>query len=475
MPTGPSSSQSPYLVSTAPGVTFTSIVTSGDSLPGTTNLFAGIPDGIGAFDNGNGTITVLLNHEIAAGNGAVRAHGSNGAFVEKLVIDINSLRVNSSSDLVTSGSNIFQDNDGDGTYVTGTTVWNRFCSGDLPAVSAYFDAASGLGTTNRIYMAGEESGSEGRAFAFIVTGTDAGKAFELPRLGNMAFENQVANHGSGSKTVVAVTDDTSPLGQVYVYVGDKQATGNDVQKAGLTNGKFYGIKVSGVVDETTATTIAAAGASFSLVEIADAATKTGAQIQIDSEAAGITEFLRPEDAHWDPVNPNRLYFVTTDAITAPSRLWAADFNDAKNPTAGGTIKMLLDGTEGQVMMDNITVGADGHVYIQEDPGNNARLAKLWDYNPLTDTLTQIAEHDSTKFGGINPAFNQDEESSGVYDVTSLFNQQNKWVYLLDTQAHFAVAGEVVEKGQLQLMVIDRTVNGTSGNDTFTGTAEAESY
>jgi hypothetical protein len=42
-----------------------------------------------------------------------------------------------------------------------------------------------------------------------------------------------------------MTDDTSPLGQLYVYVGDKQSTGNDITKAGLTNGKFYGIKVTG--------------------------------------------------------------------------------------------------------------------------------------------------------------------------------------------------------------------------------------
>jgi len=99
------------------------------------------------------------------------------------------------------------------------------------------------------------------------------------------------------------------------------------------------------------------------------------------------------------------------------------------------------------------------------------------YNPTTDTLTQLAEHDPARFNGINPSFNQDEESSGVIDVTSLFNQAGKLVYLLDTQAHFTtgVSTEVVEKGQLQLMVIDRTVNGTSGNDTFNGTAEAESY
>ena len=43
----------------------------------------GIPDGLGAYDNGNGTFTVLMNHEIAGGGGVARAHGSAGAFVSK--------------------------------------------------------------------------------------------------------------------------------------------------------------------------------------------------------------------------------------------------------------------------------------------------------------------------------------------------------------------------------------------------------
>ena len=67
---GPSSSRPPYLVPTAPpGVVrgMTSIVTSTDHVqrtgapPGTSYEVAGKPDGLGAFDNGNGTITVLMS------------------------------------------------------------------------------------------------------------------------------------------------------------------------------------------------------------------------------------------------------------------------------------------------------------------------------------------------------------------------------------------------------------------------------
>jgi hypothetical protein len=81
--TGPSSSASPYLVPVAPGVVTRSILTVGDSVnnkPGSTAPYrmVGIPDGLGAYDNGDGTFTVLMDHELPANAGVVRAHGERG-------------------------------------------------------------------------------------------------------------------------------------------------------------------------------------------------------------------------------------------------------------------------------------------------------------------------------------------------------------------------------------------------------------
>jgi hypothetical protein len=93
--TGPSSSQTPYLISSESHVTVESLLTTGDSVGG--YKMAGIPDGLGAFDNGDGTFTVLMNHEISNSNpalaGVVRAHGANGAFVSEWVIDATTLKV----------------------------------------------------------------------------------------------------------------------------------------------------------------------------------------------------------------------------------------------------------------------------------------------------------------------------------------------------------------------------------------------
>ena len=60
----------------------------------------GIPDGLGAFDNGDGTMTVLMNEELGATAGVVREHGSTGAFVSQLIVDTDTLEVLSARGLV---------------------------------------------------------------------------------------------------------------------------------------------------------------------------------------------------------------------------------------------------------------------------------------------------------------------------------------------------------------------------------------
>ena len=431
---GPSSSQTPYIIRTQPGLITESVLTTGDSVGG--YRMAGIPDGLGAFDNGDGTFTVLMNHEIPNTSGVARAHGSAGAFVSKWIVDKATHEVLSGQDLIQTVQLW------NGTaYAPGTTAFNRFCSADLPARSAFYNATTDKGYDGRLFMDGEEA-SDGRAFAHELTGT----SWQLPALGRLAWENSVASPSSGDTTAVVGLDDSTP-GQVYVYLGQKQTTGTPIEKAGLTNGKVYGIKVAGLSTETNATTIAP-GTRFDLVDLGNRTNSTAPQLEADSNTAGVTRFLRPEDGSWDPSNAKRFYFVTTNAFNAPSRLWRLTFDDPANPAAGGTIEQALDGTEGQQMLYNITVAENGDVLALEDVGNNTRLGKVWRYDAAADTLTEIARHDAARFLSGSPNFiTQDEENSGIIPLPFL----GKETYLLDTQAHFANGAELVEGGQLQII------------------------
>lgn len=440
---GPSSSQSPYLMPTNSNVKFFSLLTAGDTVGA--YKMCGTPDGLGAFDNGDGTFTVLANHEFANTAGVARAHGSAGSFVSKWVINKSTMTVASGSDLIRTVK--LWNGTGYTTYNASTpsplTAFNRFCSADLPPVSAFFNSASGLGTQERIFMNGEESGNEGRAFGHIVTGPNGGTTYELPHLGKFSWENSVACPVPADKTIVAGMDDSTP-GQVYFYIGTKTNIGTEVDKAGLTNGKLYGVAVTGLLTEVSAS-VPAPNTVFTLVDLGTVRDSTGAGLNTRSNNLGVTTFLRPEDGAWDPSSPNDFYFNTTNAITAPSRLWKLHFNNIATPELGGTITAVLDGTEGQKMLDNMTIDNFGHILLVEDVGNNVHDGKIWQYTIATDSLKQIGYHDSSRFVSGPNFLTQDEEASGILDVQGILGAG---FFLVDNQAHYPVPGELVEGGQL---------------------------
>ena len=474
--TGPQSSQTPYIVPTAAGWEVISLVTVGDSAKNVDYRMVGIPDGMGALpgkfaENGDyvadkAFMTIFLSHELGATSGVTRAHGATGAFVSQWTLHLNSKQVMRGEDLITkvmtwdNGTKSFVD-------TTGGTQFNRFCSADLPAKTAFFDPKSGKGFDGRIYMKGEEAGAEGRAFATVVTGDEKGTAYQLPYLGKFSWENSVAHPDAGDKTLVVGLDDSSP-GQVYLYVGDKQTSGNPAEQAGLQYGKLYGVRVNnGGANYAGGLVKLEAGAingTFDLVDMSDIVkSDNGALLQTESTARDVTEFARPEDGHWDTENPNVFWWVTTGRTGATARLYKFTFDSIANPT-GGTIEVVLDsatlaGTDGQTArsFDNMTVDAEGNIIIQEDPGNSDYIAKVWKFDPVTKQAVQIFESDRDRFLPGAPNFlTRDEENSGVIEVTDIvananWYEEGRRYYLGNMQAHYSLPGELVQGGQLYLM------------------------
>ncbi len=523
---GPSTITAPYLQGVAPGVGTLSIITVsnvnnqtlGTDVGTASNgyQFVGIPDGLGAFDNGNGTFTVLVNHELGNTSGSNRVHGSSGSFVSRLVVDKSSFGVSAGSDAIT---NLFVWNVGAAAWTNGAVnvpgtgaQLNRFCSADLPAVAALFNAATGKGTTNLLFFSGEETSPDfspffhGRQFATVVTGPGTGDSYELARLGKAAWENYLLSPTPQDLTVAIGMDDSRNTtgitnavlqgqhpSELYMYVGAKQTTGNDVEKAGLNNGTLYGVKLdelgagtAGIAYETAAfgfgSTSYVGKADFGFYthpDYSSVSDPTGSLQQSNDIANTVTQFKRLEDGVWDPANSNVYYFVTTDNFggTNRTRLFKMEFDDITNPTNGGTVEILINGyqdnalvqantvgrTNGPQMMDNITavVGNDGvtRLLIQEDIGNNNDLGAIWMYDTSTSNLVLIAQHNPQFFTTNSPTgstnfITRDEESSGIIPVWDILG--DGW-FLATVQAHRAIGGELVEQGQLVALYIPQAI------------------
>jgi len=136
------------------------------------------------------------------------------------------------------------------------------------------------------------------------------------------------------QTIVALSDDgdlntAAPAAnnpsEVYLYIGNKQTQGNEIERAGLTNGKLYGVKVvlgdTHVTEESndfglgSAATGFAGSGRFELVELGsdgDVSGFSGLQLSQDSIAKGVFRMMRPEDGAWDPRG-----MVRTRSISSP--------------------------------------------------------------------------------------------------------------------------------------------------------------
>ena len=435
-----------YFLSKNSAVNIKVIATSGDSITGTT--VRGIPDGMGAYDNGKGGITLFSSHEISTTAAlALKSKSTTSVWATS----ITKFNISKTSKSVTSAANFIQSvnfwNYSTGKYqdtpaggapagvAAGTFDWgiSRFCSATYTPAGSFI--YNGVGYEGGLFTAGEEAGDESRGFAF----DESGVGYQLPRMGMTSFENIIPSIKPGANTVVIGTEDGAATdSQLFVYVGKKQTTGSAVDKAGLTNGDLHVLNLPSVkTDNLFRTTVGLnkkVAAEFKKVEW----NTTPALFAKDSRENGTT-LARVEDGNWDPSNPNVFYFVTTESnkdpiATAPNpalpttsrdggALWRLTFKDAQNPAAGAELEMLLNGGESLFLSkpDNITVTNDGkYVLLQEDPGNNTALARVAAYRVSDGKLAVLGQFDPAMFlkGGAQ-FITEDEESSGIIDATKL--------------------------------------------------------
>ena len=448
-----------YVEAVATSATLTPFASAGDMVG--TYLVPGIPDGLGAVKNGN-SLRIITNHEWSATNavaaGRTTAGGLvSGSFLSDMTYDLKTQKVTKAVDLfkdvvwydyttgkygqtpVAPAGALVKDSYG---TLNHSYLLNRFCSGSLAPAGSFFDKASGYGFSDAVFLAGEEGGDESRAFATNLTN---GQLVQLPALGLAAWENVIPAPTKGKTTVLMTNEDGSATdSQQWMYVGTKTKTGTWYEKAGFTNGKSYVVAAAAgaaVANDAEIRTKYGKNKPFAIT-FAEVNTKVNGKDQnIEANAKGI-EFARVEDGHFDPKKPNDYYFVTTQsdsdplnkavAATTPNpatptvsrdggALWRIRFNDVSKPLSGATLELLLDGSESIYMSkpDNISVDSLGNVLIQEDPGNNAHLARIVSYRISDGKVGTIAQFKAEYFTSTGASFiTQDEESSGIIDVTT---------------------------------------------------------
>ena len=491
-----------YMEPVATGATLDVLATSGDTIGG--YLLPGTPDGMGAYKTADG-VKLLVNHEFTGAQAAwAQGAGSTtgGSTVSEVTIDPATGKVTAAKELLKSVTwynyqtktygNTPTSPDGVATnnYYGPAFAKNldRFCSASLAPAGTftYKKAGKTVGYAGAVFMTPEESGIQSRGFAM----NTSGELVQLPKLGLAGQETFNAAKTTNEKTVIIGNEDDEVVSsEVRLYVGTKNNSGAWYEKAGLTNGSSYFLKVDDIATDSEFRAFVGKNvkAKVSFKKYDTNATAVSQNSHVGTLSTG---FTRVEDGAFDPKHPNDYYFVTTQSNKWESAvalnpatpdvtsrdggaLWRLRFKNVNEPLKGATLEMLLDGSEWIYANkpDNLTIDNFGHILIQEDPGGNDQVSRIFAYDIPTQKLAIVAKFKDSMFKKGAPAatfITNDEESSGILDVTSMFKtgaSDKTSYYVLNAQIHATPAAsrpditdptsiaKAVEGGQLYLLKV----------------------
>lgn len=410
--------------------------------------FAPVPDGVGAFLDGDQLI-VFVNHELNAvgqsfGDPGVDTEPDQGqAFVasrvSRLVLNPDTLGVLDIS------------------YpVDGRENYARLCSG------TYAGAAEGL--PSGFWLAGEEALPSPNGDISIAVTADGSGVIELPCLGRISHENNTPVPYPGQVVVIG-TDDAFPpaedsFSELYMFVANSE---DDLLSC---NGRLFvlatdGVAVSGNITEGQ--TLAA-----TWIEVPDPFIGTQA-LQDFADEVGALSFVRLEDADYDRrpgFGPAFFFADTADAdVTGNSRIGATC--DGVCDFAGSLYRMDLNPTTpegpGQLTLvarsqgpagfwaspDNIATSLNS-IMIQEDPNSRVgfdgfRTGGIWNC-PLV----------GAGIGGCTQVGSLTDEGGETSGIVSVADQLGAGQWLFAVQAHDVpqpLLGLAEENGQLSLLTV----------------------
>ncbi|NJL11809.1 MAG: hypothetical protein HC913_01475 [Microscillaceae bacterium] len=378
--------------------------------------FGGSADGAGMIPNGDGTFTLLVNHE-------------DNFAVSRLTLDRNMKPVN-------------------GEYILNSTggKW-RLCSATMATPEEH-----GFGP---MFLTCGESGVESRTHAldpFAAPGLSS-ISREVAGLGRWNAENAVplSKDAYPGKTVVVIGDDDSGNtggGNVAMYISN--VVGD------LNSGDLYFLRrtdLNSVENDITLNNTY----NVEFVLIPNHASRTGADINAFVEANNGIEFNRVEDVDYrrgSAANNRELYFTVTgndennDTRTLYGRVYRLKL-DANNPLVG-TIEVILDGDVRPGVADkfqnpdNICV-TENYVYVQEDAnsyGDETHDAYVYQYNIATKEVKVVLELDHFRNNtalattyGTNAAAGGDDrfgrwEYGAMLDISDMVGSENTFIICL---------------------------------------------
>lgn len=465
-------------------------------------------------------------YEYMINNGRGKNFKMSGARISYLDIDKSSRKISrgglaydriyDANGAVVTGNEFLPDN---------AIGFSRFCSGSLFAANSFHDKSgkpSGLRDT--IYFAGEENGGKASPVGGDIWALDVNNKalWHIPALGHGAWENiALLDSGDSDRVAILLNDDTAPfdvdddgmneMAPLYLYIGKKDPAGDFPARNGLRGGSLYvwtsDTGEQSAMDFNTSGSLNGHWRRIDNRQNLNRSSQTGVTgydkfgyptqrtLWKRASDAGAFGFSRPEDVSTNPENAHAAAFVSTGIRSSEKDTFGTVYLVKTNfEDLSATLTILYNGDSDPARAlrspDNVSWSKDGYIYIQEDMavyktksgenlfGPNAinkNEAGIVQLDPRTGMIKRIANinRDVVLDASIDhPDSATDRlagqagrwETSGILDVSNLFEEKPGTLFLFDVQAH-GIANQkfpsrikyddLVEGGQLLFLEKDK--------------------
>jgi hypothetical protein len=468
----------------------------------------GVMDGIAAFRQADGSVRLLVAHELDAGAGYPYQlrNGTTltGARISWFELDPVARR------LTQGGQAIQRAYDRASREVRSPQQVNERRRGGSRDGFSTFCSANGyrageLGFADDIFFAHEEvSVREGHPHGGSVWALEVatGTLYAAPALGRGSWENSVAlatpdADRADGHTAVLLGDDLEFGGApLYLWIGRRQPGGGFLARNGLAEGVLH-VWVADGGDREPGDWVGSGSARsgrFMPLPARDGA-RAGQpghdaagwlnddRLRERAWALGAFRFSRPEDLAANPADRRQVVFASTGhGKVFPGDEWGGLYiADVRFAAAAGgglgataTITLAYDGDEtrqsGIRSPDNLDWARDGRIYVQEDKavkrssftGDAGWEASIWQFDPQRPLRPQriaVIDRAAVPAGTTDAEAGEpgEWESSGILDLSGLLGGDGETVLVAAVQAHSVKDGvvggarELVEAGQLLLL------------------------
>lgn len=395
----------------------------------------GAPMGAGAFDNGDGTLNILVGHGLNTTNMPAGPPPAKGSYVSSWTV---SLPKGNQAWIIKNGADmgtIVYAWDASSTrhQMTQNLDLGTFLTFKVPASGSLM--REGASSASRIFVASSENQEGGRVYAGALLSNNFAALYELPAFGSSYYADFSFRIDGGMQTIVAAAQcsgaplDEATTGSIILLTGAREAGPLPIEQAGLHGStQLHAIRIGSGSDEVAESMYEGASVSFDLVPVSPE--------ELDASHGtieGATLFACAPRLSWSKTDPARLFAAIALEINGTRSHTVAEFvfDNPDDLSSGGVARMVFQDPSAarryrKVWASDLQTTQAGTLWLLEHPADADKLSRAFVLDPSTGNGNQVVQASPYYFSEQQVGFVGENEIFRAYvDLTEFVDDSKE--------------------------------------------------